>query len=89
MDINDILTHLGEDRANYFNAVAPPVIQSSNFVFNSVEHMRSSFADEFNQHIYTRGNNPTVTILRKKLALGRYDDTETLRYQAKYQSLIS
>ncbi|MFZ1457683.1 MAG: aminotransferase class I/II-fold pyridoxal phosphate-dependent enzyme [Saprospiraceae bacterium] len=68
MDINDILTHLGEDRANYFNAVAPPVIQSSNFVFNSVEHMRSSFADEFNQHIYTRGNNPTVAILRKKLA---------------------
>ena len=68
MDINDILTHLGEDRAKYFNAVAPPIIQSSNFVFDSIDHMRSSFSDELSHHIYTRGNNPTVSILRKKLA---------------------
>ncbi len=68
MDINDILTHLGEDRALYFNAVAPPVIQSSNFVFNTIEEMRLAFSDELSHHIYTRGNNPTVTILRHKLA---------------------
>lgn len=68
MDINDILTHLGEDRSKYYNAVAPPIIQSSNFVFDSIDHMRSSFADELTHNIYTRGNNPTVAILRKKLA---------------------
>ena len=68
MDINDILTHLGEDRSLYFNAVAPPVIQSSNFVFDTIEDMRIAFADELGNHIYTRGNNPTVAILRQKLA---------------------
>ncbi|MBC7886081.1 MAG: PLP-dependent transferase [Saprospiraceae bacterium] len=68
MDINEILTHLGEDRSLYFNAVAPPVIQSSNFVFNTIEEMRAAFSDELTHHIYTRGNNPTVEILRKKIA---------------------
>jgi len=68
MDINDILTHLGEDRSKYFNAVAPPIIQSSNFVFETVEDMRIAFANELEHHIYTRGNNPTVAILRQKLA---------------------
>ena len=68
MDINEILTHYGENRASYFNAVAPPVIQSSNFVFNTVDEMRQAFANELENHIYTRGNNPTVEILRKKIA---------------------
>lgn len=68
MHLSDILTHLGEDRSLYFNAVAPPVIQSSNFAFSSVEEMRLAIADELNHHIYTRGNNPTVEILRKKIA---------------------
>lgn len=68
MDINEILIHLGEERNNYFNAVSPPIIQSSNFAFDSVESMRTQLADEINNHIYTRGNNPTVEILRKKIA---------------------
>ena len=68
MSTSDILTHLGEDRSLYFNAVAPPVIQTSNFAFNSVEAMRAAFASESDHHVYTRGNNPTVEILRKKLA---------------------
>lgn len=67
-NITEILTHLGEDRKQYFNAVAPPVIQSSNFVFDSIEEMRAAISDELNHHIYTRGNNPTVKILREKIA---------------------
>jgi len=66
--LSDILTHLGEDREQYFNAVAPPVIQSSNFVFPDLAAFRAVFADELEHHVYTRGNNPTVEILRKKLA---------------------
>lgn len=66
--INDILFHLGENRENYFNAVAPPIIQSSNFAFQTLDAFRSAIADEQNHHIYTRGNNPTVAILRQKLA---------------------
>jgi len=68
MDISYILNHLGEDRENYFNAIAPPIIQTSNFRFNTVDEMRNGFKDELHQHVYTRGNNPTIEILRKKIA---------------------
>ncbi|MFZ1748692.1 MAG: aminotransferase class I/II-fold pyridoxal phosphate-dependent enzyme [Saprospiraceae bacterium] len=68
MELDDILIHLGEDRSKYFNTVAPPIMQSSNFVFDTIEDMRVAFANELEHHIYTRGNNPTVKILREKLA---------------------
>jgi len=68
MNRNDILTHLGEERKQYFNAVCPPVIQTSNFVFDTLDQFREAIQDEMSSHIYTRGNNPTVAILRKKVA---------------------
>ncbi len=68
MHLSDILTHLGEDRAQYFNAVAPPIIQSSNFAFKTLDEFRLAFTNELEHHIYSRGNNPTVQILREKLA---------------------
>lgn len=63
-----ILNDLGEQREHYFNAMSPPVIQTSNFMFPDVDHFRKSILDELNSHIYTRGNNPTVEILRRKMA---------------------
>ena len=68
MDLSHILTHLGEDRSKYFNAVAPPIIQSSNFAFDTIQDFKDALQDELGKHIYTRGNNPTVAILRKKIA---------------------
>jgi cystathionine beta-lyase/cystathionine gamma-synthase len=68
MDISYIINELGEERENYFNAIAPPIIQSSNFAFKTVDAMRSAFADEYSTYLYSRGLNPTVDILRKKLA---------------------
>lgn len=68
MELYEILNHLGEDRHLYFNAVSPPVIQSSNFAFSTLEDFRMAFSNELANHIYTRGNNPTVEILRKKVA---------------------
>ncbi|MCP4438988.1 MAG: aminotransferase class V-fold PLP-dependent enzyme [Aureispira sp.] len=65
---SDILTHLGESRDNYFGAIAPPIIQSSNFAFDTVSNFRQAFKNELGSNLYTRGNNPTVDILRKKLA---------------------
>lgn len=67
-EISYILNELAEDRENYFNAVSPPIIQTSNFVFNTVDELRTGFQDEFSHWVYSRGNNPTVEILRKKLA---------------------
>jgi cystathionine beta-lyase/cystathionine gamma-synthase len=68
MDLSYIINQLGEDRERYFGAVAPPIVQSSIFAFPSVDAMRAGFRDELGQHVYTRGNNPTVEMLRKKVA---------------------
>lgn len=68
MDLSYILNVLGEDRENYFHAVAPPIIQTSNFAFPSVEEFRNAMDNELESHLYSRGNNPTVEILRKKMA---------------------
>lgn len=68
MDISYILNELGEDREQYFNAVAPPIIQTSNFKFNTVDDFRRALADEYQGNLYSRGFNPTIDILRKKLA---------------------
>jgi cystathionine beta-lyase/cystathionine gamma-synthase len=67
-DLSYILTEFAEERENYFNAVSPPIMQTSNFTFKKVEDMRTAFADEMGGYLYSRGLNPTVEILRKKLA---------------------
>lgn len=67
MDLSQIINELGEDRESYFGAVAPPIIQTSNFAFKNVAQLREAMQDEFAVDLYSRGNNPTVTILRKKL----------------------
>lgn len=67
-DLSYILTEFAEERENYFNAVSPPIMQTSNFTFKKVDEMRSAFADEMSGYLYSRGLNPTVDILRKKLA---------------------
>jgi cystathionine beta-lyase/cystathionine gamma-synthase len=67
-DLSYILNELGEERSAYFNAVAPPIIQTSNFRVNTVEELKKLFADEYSGYLYSRGLNPTVDILRKKLA---------------------
>ena len=68
MDISYIINELGEERENYFNAVSPPIAQTSNFVFKTVEELSKAFEDEMGGYLYSRGLNPTVEILRKKLA---------------------
>jgi cystathionine beta-lyase/cystathionine gamma-synthase len=67
-DISHIINALGEDRELYFNAVAPPIMQTSNFAFRSIADLRAAFEDEMRGYLYSRGLNPTVDILRKKLA---------------------
>lgn len=68
MDLSYILNELGENRENYFNAVAPPIMQTSNFAFKNIEDLRKVFEDEYSSYLYSRGLNPTTDILRKKMA---------------------
>lgn len=67
-DISFIINELAEDREHYFNAVSPPIMQTSNFTFKKVDDLYQAFQDEMSCYLYSRGLNPTVEILRKKLA---------------------
>ncbi len=68
MEIHDIINHYGENRSDYMNSVAVPVFQSSIFAFGSVAELREGLKKEWCTPFYTRGYNPTVAVLRKKLA---------------------
>jgi len=68
MELSYILNEYAEERDEYFSAIAPPIIQTSNFAFKKVDDLRKSFEDEYSTWLYSRGLNPTVEILRKKLA---------------------
>jgi len=73
-DISYIINHLGEDREKYFNAITPPVFQTSNFAFRNVAELKKAIASEKESYIYSRGNNPTTDILCNKIAA--LEDTE-------------
>jgi cystathionine beta-lyase/cystathionine gamma-synthase len=68
MDLSYILNELGEERENYFHAVSPPIMQASNFAFKKIDDLTKLFEDEMSGYVYSRGLNPTVDILRQKLA---------------------
>ncbi len=67
-NLSEIIYSLGEDRNLYFNSIAPPIVQTSNFKFNKVADFTGAIEDEYSTYIYSRGRNPTVDILKEKLA---------------------
>jgi len=58
-DLSNILNHLGEDREAGYNAVVPPIAQSGNFTYPTVEALRNAMRNEFDVPLYTRGVNST------------------------------
>ncbi|HMP95231.1 MAG TPA: PLP-dependent aspartate aminotransferase family protein, partial [Phnomibacter sp.] len=68
MQLSHILNALGEEHQDYYNAIAPPIVQTSNFLFDTVAQMRKAFEAEYETYVYSRGINPTVDMLRQKLA---------------------
>jgi len=65
--LSEILLHQGE-RDLPFNAVSPPIFQTSIFCFPSYDEFRDALSDEESHYLYTRGNNPTVNLCEEKLA---------------------
>lgn len=65
--ITETLLHQGELNLP-FQAVSPPIFQTSIFCFPSYEEFRDALADESTHFLYTRGNNPTVNLCEEKLA---------------------
>jgi cystathionine beta-lyase/cystathionine gamma-synthase len=59
---------LAHDEANAYDAVVPPIVQTSLFTFSSYEEMVSTYRGEISRPVYTRGLNPTVRAFEDMLA---------------------
>lgn len=58
----------GEDLAAQGGALAPPIVQTSLFAHPTLRQLMDGLAAEHRNHVYTRGQNPTVEAVEKKLA---------------------
>lgn len=71
IDPDDIATCLEDDAPAFAGSVplAMPIVQTSLFSFPDLQSLLDAFAAEDERHIYSRGTNPTVAELERKLAL--------------------
>ena len=68
-DFFDVASLIGaHDEANAFDAVVPPIVQTSLFTFESYDEMLETFRGEKVRPTYTRGLNPTVRMFEEMLA---------------------
>jgi len=56
------------DEGNAFDAVVPPIVQTSLFTFSSYDEMLETYRGERVRPTYTRGLNPTVRMFEEMLA---------------------
>lgn len=63
-----IATHAGDDPFRFLGAAAPPIFETSTFLFDSFEEFEEAFAVPETHCLYTRGNNPTVRVTEEKIA---------------------
>lgn len=66
-ELSYILYQLGEEEKPY-RAISPPLVRSTNFLFRTIQEYREAILNEKDLSIYSRGNNPTVRLLERKLA---------------------
>jgi cystathionine beta-lyase len=63
-----IAAHLGDNDYRHKGSVIPPIHMNSLFVFEDAEACSKAFEAPYQNYIYTRGMNPTVELLEKKIA---------------------
>jgi len=61
--------HAGPEADPLFGSVAPPIYQTSTFVFRTPEEGAARFAGEDPGYIYTRMGNPTIAMLEGNVAV--------------------
>jgi cystathionine beta-lyase/cystathionine gamma-synthase len=59
---------VAHDDGNAYEAVVPPIVQTSLFTFSDYDDMIASYRGEKVRPIYTRGLNPTVRMFEEMLA---------------------
>ncbi len=64
-ELSLIATH---DERNAFDAVVPPIVQTSLFTFSSYDEMVATYRGEIVRPVYSRGLNPTVRAFEETLA---------------------
>ena len=67
--IETSLSHDGTESQKHLGAVVPPIFQNSLFTYKDWDSIDSAFDNRVNQYIYSRGKNPTVELVEKKLAM--------------------
>ena len=60
-------TMLVHDERHAENSVSPPIYQTSNFLFDSYQAMVDRFRGDSDTPVYSRVDNPTVTVLLDKM----------------------
>ena len=60
--------HAGPEADPLFGSVAPPIYQTSTFIFRTPEEGAARFAGEDPGYIYTRMGNPTIAMLEATVA---------------------
>jgi cystathionine beta-lyase/cystathionine gamma-synthase len=68
LNISYIINILGENETEGITPVTPPIYQTSNYYFKTVDQFRDAISNEKENWIYSRGNNPTTNLLCRKLA---------------------
>ncbi|AZR74166.1 hypothetical protein BBF96_12630 [Anoxybacter fermentans] len=82
-----ICIHEGEDYERFYGGVTPPIFENSLFSFPAYEEIDKAFAGNSNRYIYTRGTNPTVEILERKITA--LEGTEATKVFASGMAAIS
>lgn len=70
MDVRDIQICLGHDESGDtpFGASTPPIFETASFRYPSFQSLLDGLAAEHAHPVYSRGQNPTVEVLERKLA---------------------
>ncbi len=61
--------HAGRNPDDQYGSLAPPIYQTSTFIFNSTDQGAARFAGTEKGFIYTRMGNPTTQMLEEKIGL--------------------
>ena len=67
--------------------ISHPIVQTSLFSFATYEDLIAGLGDEYRNPVYTRGRNPTISVLEDKLA--RLERGESCKVFASGMSAIS
>lgn len=68
LHFDTISIHGGED-SNPERSLNYPIFMTSTFTFDDIQHAEDTFSFKKKDYVYTRGNNPTIRLFEKRMAL--------------------